>query len=419
MTGHLLHAGPRERGIIQNAGGVVHLAAMSTARKKVLVSGTYDLLHGGHLAFFETAAGYGDLYVCVGRDANIVLLKGRPPRFTEAERLYIVQSARYVTHARLSTGGGMLDFEPDLAEIRPDLFIVNEDGHTEGKRALCEAMGVRYLVLPRTPKPGLPARSSSAVKKAIAEEALEQKRTLAGTPPYRICLAGGWMDQPFVSKFAPGSCVVVQIEPTREFNDRSGMATSTRKLWQQIYGTGLYAEDTLALAKLLFGWENPPGKQYISGSQDAIGLTHGGINRLWYDGNFWPERIDRCLDEDTIRWLERHLRLVELYERPTGYDPLLQQNLTREGVARLGDAGTRCWESILRRDVVGLGKSLSDTHAAWRELLPLTTNAAIDAELAGYGDVSTGAITSGCGGGYVVLATDQDVPNSFTIRVRR
>ena len=108
------------------------------------------------------------------------------------------------------------------------------------------------------------------------------------------------MDQPFVSKYAPGSCVVVQIEPTHEFNDRSGMATSTRKLWQQIYGTSLFANEPTPLAQLLFGWENPPGKQYVSGSQDAIGLTHAGVNRLWYDGSFWPERIDRCLDEDTL-----------------------------------------------------------------------------------------------------------------------
>ena len=392
---------------------------MPTASRKVLVSGTYDLLHAGHVAFFETAAGYGDLYVCVGRDENIVALKGRATRFTEAERLYMVQSVRYVKHARLSTGLGMLDFEPDLAEIRPDIFVVNEDGHTEGKRAVCEAYGVRYTVLPRVPKAGLPARSSTAVKKAIADEAAQHRAAKSGTPPYRICLAGGWMDQPFVSKLGEGSCVVVQIEPDRVYNDRSGMATSTRKLWQAIYGDGLFAGDPTSLAKLLFGWENPPGKQYISGSQDAIGLTFPGINRLWYDGGYWPARIDSCLDEDTIRWLERSLRLVELYERPTGYDPMLEQHITPAGVARLGDAGTRCWESILKRDVVGLGRSLSDTHAAWRAILPLTTNVAIDAELASYGDVSTGAITSGCGGGYVVLATEQHVPNSFAIRVRR
>ena len=39
--------------------------------KKVMVSGCFDLLHSGHIAFFETASKYGELYVCIGSDANI------------------------------------------------------------------------------------------------------------------------------------------------------------------------------------------------------------------------------------------------------------------------------------------------------------------------------------------------------------
>ena len=51
------------------------------SNKKVLVSGCYDLLHGGHIAFFKEAAGYGDLYVSVGSDENIQLLKDHGPGF--------------------------------------------------------------------------------------------------------------------------------------------------------------------------------------------------------------------------------------------------------------------------------------------------------------------------------------------------
>jgi glycerol-3-phosphate cytidylyltransferase-like family protein len=42
--------------------------------KKVLVSGCYDLIHGGHIAFFKSAASYGKLYVSVGRDDNLLTL---------------------------------------------------------------------------------------------------------------------------------------------------------------------------------------------------------------------------------------------------------------------------------------------------------------------------------------------------------
>jgi cytidyltransferase-like protein len=141
-----------------------------SSRPKVLVSGCYDLLHAGHVAFFETAAQYGDLYVCIGSDENIRQLKNHAPKFTQQERLYIVQSIRYVTQARVSSGTGMLDFEPDMAELKPELFIVNEDGGSEDKRRLCEKYNVRYVVLTRTPKPGLPARSSTGIKESLAAD---------------------------------------------------------------------------------------------------------------------------------------------------------------------------------------------------------------------------------------------------------
>jgi cytidyltransferase-like protein len=141
-----------------------------SSRPKVLVSGCYDLLHAGHVAFFETAAQYGDLYVCLGSDENVRQLKHHAPKFTQQERLYIVQSIRYVTQARIASGSGLLDFEPDMAELQPDLFIVNEDGGSEDKRRLCEKYHVRYVVLTRTPKPGLPARSSTGIKKTLEAE---------------------------------------------------------------------------------------------------------------------------------------------------------------------------------------------------------------------------------------------------------
>ena len=56
--------------------------------KKVLVSGCYDLLHGGHIAFFKTASAYGKLFVSVGSDENLLRLKGKKPFFSQEERLH-------------------------------------------------------------------------------------------------------------------------------------------------------------------------------------------------------------------------------------------------------------------------------------------------------------------------------------------
>lgn len=136
------------------------------ANKKVLVSGCFDLLHAGHVRFFETAAAYGDLYVCLGADATIAQLKGRPPQFSQEERRYIVGALSAVFEARISRGSGYLDFAPEMEALRPDVFVVNEDGDRPEKRELAETLGVRYVVLPRTPREGLPERSSTSIKEA-------------------------------------------------------------------------------------------------------------------------------------------------------------------------------------------------------------------------------------------------------------
>ena len=119
--------------------------------KKVMVSGCFDLLHGGHIAFFKTAASFGKLYVSIGRDENLLLLKGKKPLFSEVERLFLVKSIKYVEEAFLASGNGILDFEPDLKRVKPDIFIVNKDGHTPDKENLCKNLGIDYLVLERIP----------------------------------------------------------------------------------------------------------------------------------------------------------------------------------------------------------------------------------------------------------------------------
>lgn len=134
-------------------------------RKKVLVTGCFDWFHSGHVRFFEEVSQLGDLYVVVGHDENIRLLKGDGhPFFKQEERRYCVGSVRYVKEALISTGHGWLDAEPEIYRIRPDLYVVNEDGDRPEKRAFCEKHGIEYRVLKRRPKDGLPARSSTILR---------------------------------------------------------------------------------------------------------------------------------------------------------------------------------------------------------------------------------------------------------------
>jgi cytidyltransferase-like protein len=136
-----------------------------SGRKKVLATGCYDWIHTGHVRFTEEVSAYGDLYVVVGNDANIRLLKGEGhPLLSEAERRYVVGSIKYVKQALIASGEGWLDADPEIRRLKPDIYAVNEDGDKGGKREYCERMGIEYLVLKRTPAPGLQPRSSTDLR---------------------------------------------------------------------------------------------------------------------------------------------------------------------------------------------------------------------------------------------------------------
>lgn len=134
-------------------------------RKKVVVTGCYDWLHTGHVRFFEECSQYGDLYVIVGNDANVENLKGSGhPMFSENERCYLVQSIRYVAQGLITSGWGWMDAEPEIEVLKPDIYIVNEDGDRPEKREFCVKHGLEYVVLKRSPRPGLPRRESTKLR---------------------------------------------------------------------------------------------------------------------------------------------------------------------------------------------------------------------------------------------------------------
>ena len=134
-------------------------------RKKIVATGCYDWFHSGHVRFCEEVSAHGDLYVIVGHDANIRLLKGEGhPQLPQDERRYVVGSIKFVKQALISSGDGWLDADPEIKKLQPDIYAVNEDGDKGGKREYCQRLGIEYLVLQRTPAPGLPKRSSTGLR---------------------------------------------------------------------------------------------------------------------------------------------------------------------------------------------------------------------------------------------------------------
>ena len=138
---------------------------MASEGKKVVVTGCYDWLHSGHVRFFEEVSSYGDstrLSVTT-RTSGCSRADGHP-LLPQEERRYMVGSIKYVKAALISSGDGWLDADPEIRRLKPDIYAVNEDGDIGGKREYCAARGIEYLVLKRTPAPGLPKRTSTDLR---------------------------------------------------------------------------------------------------------------------------------------------------------------------------------------------------------------------------------------------------------------
>lgn len=250
-----------------------------------------------------------------------------------------------------------------------------------------------------------------------------------GAIPYRMALAGGWIDQPFVSRWnpaPPGSMVVVSLEPTCRFMERAGIATGTRKVALQLWNGRIPNRKSADLVRELYAAENQ-GRSEPSGSQDMIGLVYPGISRLDYDfaheGGTFPQQVESTRDPQLISWLEEVIHLLPVASRPDGYNPLEVKNFDPTWIRRLGLSGQECFSAILKRDVQALGASMNVCMECWEAILPATVRHAtltvdLKALLKCYQSRYCGAMYSGCGGGYLIVASTEPVPGSLKIKIR-
>jgi cytidyltransferase-like protein len=108
----------------------------SHSKPKVLVAGFFDMLHSGHIRFFEEAAKYGRVIVSLGSDDNSLQSKGKKPVFSEEERKYMVESIKHVHKAYVPQSTSTLNFTCVAEAINPDFLVINEDGDTIEKREI-------------------------------------------------------------------------------------------------------------------------------------------------------------------------------------------------------------------------------------------------------------------------------------------
>ena len=247
------------------------------------------------------------------------------------------------------------------------MLVVNEDGSNEEKRRFCAEQGIEYVVLQRKPSEGLVARSSTDLKKSKS------------TIPTRLDLAGTWIDQPYVSCYAPGWALTISLEPTFEIRERCGLSTSTRNVIKRIWPYQLPNMDPETLARLVFCFENHPEREdgIVSGAQDAIGICVPGLCRHYYDNHFWPEKIENCQDEDVLCWLEEHICMVPMFPRRPGCSVVENKDITEEKVKNLAKAAAKCWDAIMKRDLDGFASAFKASFDAQVSMFPGMVNPTI------------------------------------------
>ena len=360
------------------------------------MSGCYDLLHSGHVEFFRQASQYGDLYVGIGSDRTIERLKGHKTLYSEQERLFMVQAIRYVKEAYINAGEGFLDFLPTLDLVHPDCLVVNEDGDREEKRQLCRERGMEYIVLQRVPARGLDARSSTGLKQTTCQL------------PTRLDLAGTWIDQPYVSCHAPGWALTISLEPTFEIRERCGLSTSTRNTIKRVWPYHLPDMDPEMLARLVFCLENDPERSdgIVSGAQDSIGICVPGLARHYYNGSYWPERIEYVQDPALLGWLEDHLCMIPMFSRRPGCSVVEGKDITPTKVRALAAAADACWDSIQRRDLAAFAAAYMASFNAQVAMFPAMIQPGVQDYIDRYSamdGVLAWKMPGAGGGGYLAL----------------
>ena len=115
--------------------------------RTVITFGTFDVFHVGHIRVLQRAAALGDrLVVGVSADALNVAKKGRPPVYTQDERMEIVASLRVVDEVFVEES---LELKRDyILEHHADVLVMGDDwaGKFDWVSDVCEV-----VYLPRTP----------------------------------------------------------------------------------------------------------------------------------------------------------------------------------------------------------------------------------------------------------------------------
>lgn len=116
--------------------------------RRVLVGGTFDIIHPGHIYYLCEASKFGLVYAVVARDSTVRRVKGREPVNDELSRLEVINSLKYVYRAFLGSEEDMLK---SVELVKPDIILLGPDQPIDegvlAKNALSRGFNVEVLRL--------------------------------------------------------------------------------------------------------------------------------------------------------------------------------------------------------------------------------------------------------------------------------
>lgn len=241
--------------------------------KKVFVSGCYDIIHAGHLQFFEEARAAGD-YLIVSFASSEVLWhhKRRKPSIPDDHKLALLQGIRVIDEVVIGKDlDEGIDFREDFLRIRPDFLIVTEDDkYADLKKSLCAETGAQYVVLPKTPPKFAPISSSSIVRWVQAPQ----------EAPLRVDFAGGWLDVPRFSRAGEFivNCAISPLVSLREWPYEKQAGLGGSGAWALLNGKDAVDSEI----DLGVGWQDPAVIRetglcvWRSGERPVLDFKHNG-----------------------------------------------------------------------------------------------------------------------------------------------
>ncbi len=199
--------------------------------KTVFVSGSFNLLHAGHIQFFHDARALGDRLVVSFPPADLLWkLYDKKSALGDDDKLTLLRSLSMVDEVILSTDeDAELSFRSAFLQVKPDILAVTTDDlYKEAKAAFCKEQGAQFVILEKTPPAGKQTSSTEALDRIKAPNHV----------PLRVDFGGGWLDMPDYA--IPGEYIVnCSISPTvslKEWNYRQGAGLGGSGGWSVLNG---------------------------------------------------------------------------------------------------------------------------------------------------------------------------------------